>query len=138
VLLARARSGILAYKVGVTRTFFALGALVALLSVAFGAFGAHVLEPRLDARAMNSFQTAARYQMFHGVALFVAAWACERFPGALPRAAGWAFVVGVALFCGSLYALAFGSPRWFGAVAPLGGLSFMVGWGCLALAALLG
>lgn len=119
-----------------TRIFFALGALVALLSVAFGAFGAHVLEARLDARALNSFQTAARYQMFHGVALLFAAWACERWPGALPRTAGWSFVVGIVLFCGSLYALALGSPRGFGAVAPLGGLSFMIGWGCLAAAAL--
>jgi uncharacterized membrane protein YgdD (TMEM256/DUF423 family) len=120
----------------VTRTFFALGAIIALLSVALGAFGAHVLEPRLAARAFTNFQTAARYQMFHGVALLFAAWACERWPGALPRTAGWAFVTGVVLFCGSLYALALGSPRAFGAVAPLGGLSFMTGWGCLALAAI--
>ncbi len=118
-----------------TRTFFALGSLLALLSVAIGAFGAHALAKRLDAPAMHSFETAARYQMFHGIALLFAAWAFDRWPGALPRTAGWAFVVGVVLFCGSLYALALGSPRAFGAVAPVGGLSFMIGWACLAAAA---
>lgn len=108
-----------------------------MLSVAFGAFGAHGLADRLDARAMHSFETAARYQMFHGVALMLAAWTLERFPGALPRVAGYAFLTGVALFCGSLYAIALGASRKLGALAPLGGVSFMIGWACLAAAALL-
>ncbi len=116
------------------RRFFTLGAVVVLLSVAIGAFGAHALEPRLTAKALNSFQTAARYQTWHGLALIIVAFASERFPGRLPRIAGVAFVVGLVLFCGSLYALALGSPRAFGAVAPIGGLSFMLGWGALALA----
>ncbi len=118
------------------RFFFAAGAIVALLSVAIGAFGAHGLEGKLDARAMSSFQTAARYQMFHALALIVVAWACERWPGTLPKVAGYAFLSGIVLFCGSLYALSLGSPRAFGAVAPVGGLSFMIGWGCLAAAAI--
>jgi uncharacterized membrane protein YgdD (TMEM256/DUF423 family) len=112
---------------------FALGAIVVLLSVAIGAFGAHALEPRLSARALNSFQTAARYQTWHGLALIVTALAYERWPARSLKTASIAFVVGLVLFCGSLYALALGSPRAFGAVAPLGGLSFMLGWGALAL-----
>lgn len=116
------------------RKLFSLGAVVVLLSVALGAFGAHALEPKLDARAINSWHTAARYQTFHGIALIIAALAHERYPGRAPRVAGVAFVVGLILFCGSLYALALGSPRAFGAVAPIGGLSFMIGWGALAIA----
>jgi uncharacterized membrane protein YgdD (TMEM256/DUF423 family) len=116
------------------RRFFSLGAVVVLLSVAIGAFGAHALEPRLTAKALNSFQTAARYQTFHGLALIVVGLAAERWPGRLVRVAGYAFIAGLILFCGSLYALALGSPRAFGAVAPIGGLSLMLGWGALALA----
>jgi uncharacterized membrane protein YgdD (TMEM256/DUF423 family) len=116
------------------RRFFSLGAVVVLLSVAIGAFGAHALEPRLTAKALNSFQTAARYQTFHGLALIVVAFAAERWPGRLVKVAGFSFIAGLVLFCGSLYALALGSPRAFGAVAPIGGLSLMLGWGALALA----
>lgn len=116
-----------------------LGAIAALLAVAFGAFGAHVLEPRLDARALRSFETAARYQMFHGIALVLAGLLADRWPNLRsPRVAGVAFVVGLVAFSGSLYALALGSPRAFGAVAPIGGTAFMVGWGALAFAGVVG
>lgn len=116
------------------RRYFTLGAIVVLLSVAIGAFGAHALEPRLSARALASFQTAARYQTWHGLGLIVVAFASERWPGRATRVAGVAFIAGLLLFCGSLYALSLGSPRAFGAVAPIGGLAFMVGWGALAVA----
>lgn len=114
------------------RRYFALGAIVVLLSVAIGAFGAHVLEPRLTAKALNSFHTAARYQTYHGLGLIIVALVAEKHR--IARYAGVAFAVGIVLFCGSLYALALGSPRAFGAVAPIGGLAFMVGWGVLAAA----
>jgi uncharacterized membrane protein YgdD (TMEM256/DUF423 family) len=119
------------------RLFFGLGSVLALLSVAIGAFGAHVLTPRLSQKALESFHTAARYQMFHALALLFTAWAATRFPGGPIRVAGFSFLAGIVLFCGSLYALALGSPRAFGAVAPIGGVAFMVGWGCLAAAAFL-
>jgi uncharacterized membrane protein YgdD (TMEM256/DUF423 family) len=74
--------------------------------------------------------------MFHAVALLAAAWASTRWTGAVGvRIAGWAFVAGVLIFCGTLYGLAFGGPRWLGAITPIGGVSFMVGWACLAWAA---
>jgi uncharacterized membrane protein YgdD (TMEM256/DUF423 family) len=117
------------------RLFFGLGALLGLLSVAAGAFGAHALRARLDERAMELFQTSVRYQMFHAIALLAAAWASTRWTGASVRVGGWAFVVGVVVFCGTLYALSFGAPRWLGAITPIGGVSFMVGWACLAWAA---
>lgn len=121
------------------RWMFPLGAVVALLAVATGAFGAHVLEPRLAPKALRSFETAARYQLFHAVALVIAGVAADRWPTLRsPRVAGVAFVVGLVAFCGSLYALALGSPRAFGAVAPVGGIAFMVGWGALAVAGVVG
>lgn len=118
------------------RKLFAAGAIVALLAVALGAFGAHGLEGKIDARAMASWHTASRYQMAHGFALLATAWASRTWPGRATKVAGVAFAAGLVLFCGSLYALALGSPRAFGAVAPLGGLSFMTGWAALATAAL--
>ena len=117
------------------RLFFGLGSILGLLSVAAGAFGAHALRSRLDERAMEIFQTSVRYQMFHAVALLAAAWASTRWMHASVRVGGWAFVVGVMIFCGTLYGLAFGGPRWLGAITPIGGVSFMVGWACLAWAA---
>jgi uncharacterized membrane protein YgdD (TMEM256/DUF423 family) len=118
-----------------TRTFFVIGSLAALLAVAAGAFGAHALEARLAPGRLETFETAARYQMYHALALFVVAWAGERWTGGPAMTAGWLFVAGMILFCGTLYALALGAPRWLGAITPLGGLSFMVGWGLLAWAA---
>ncbi|WP_313949273.1 DUF423 domain-containing protein [Leptolyngbya sp. FACHB-261] len=86
------------------RLFFALGGLFALSSVAAGAFGAHWLGERLDAKALTTFETAARYQMYHALALLVTAWAWSRWPGLSVQVAGYAFVTGILIFCGSLYA----------------------------------
>jgi uncharacterized membrane protein YgdD (TMEM256/DUF423 family) len=115
------------------RVFFSLGALSAMLSVAAGAFGAHALRSRLGADSLAVFETAARYQMFHALGLFAAAWAASRWPGAWPTRSGWLFMVGTVLFSGSLYALALSGVRWLGAIAPLGGVAFLLGWLCLAL-----
>ena len=120
------------------RTFLALAALFGLLAVAAGAFGAHALESRLTADRLAIFETAARYQMYHALALLGVAWVASTLPGAgaLASAAGWAFVVGTLVFCGSLYLLALGGPRWLGAITPIGGLGFLTGWALLGLAAL--
>ena len=116
------------------RVFFLLGALSGLLSVAAGAFGAHALRHRLSPEYLTVFETAARYQMYHALALLAAAWGASRWPGALPSWAGWCFVAGTVLFSGSLYALALTGTRWLGAITPLGGVALMVGWICLAFA----
>ena len=118
------------------RLFLALGSLLAGLAVAAGAFGAHALRARLSAADLAIYETAARYQMYHAVALIVVALVLQRWPGGLPQWAGWLFVVGIALFSGSLYVLVFSGQRWLGAVTPLGGVAFLTGWGCLALHAL--
>ncbi|HET6921780.1 MAG TPA: DUF423 domain-containing protein, partial [Anaeromyxobacteraceae bacterium] len=115
-----------------------LGSLSALVSVAAGAFGAHALKARLGPDVLAAFETGARYQMFHALGLLAVAWAATRFPGGPVAAAGWLFVAGTALFSGSLYLLALTGARWLGAVTPLGGVAFLVGWACLAWAALRG
>ncbi len=119
-----------------TRTFFVLGALLAAAAVAAGAFGAHALAGRLPADRLDIYHTAARYQMYHALAVLAAAWAADRFPGAAATAAGWLFLAGIIVFCGSLYLLAAGGPRWLGAITPVGGLAFILGWLALAAAPL--
>ncbi|MGN6390669.1 MAG: DUF423 domain-containing protein [Gemmatimonadales bacterium] len=114
------------------RLFFALGAASAFISVAAGAFGAHALRGRLEPDLLAVFETGARYQMYHALALLAVAWALTRWPGALATWAGWLFVLGTVLFSGSLYALALSGVRWLGAITPLGGLAFLAGWLCLA------
>jgi len=116
-----------------SRTFMVIGALSGLLSVAAGAFGAHALESRLDSKSIATFQTAARYQIIHALALLIVAWFCMQGASARLRVAGWSFIVGTILFCVRLYALSLGGPRILGAITPFGGLAFMVGWGSLAL-----
>ena len=117
------------------RIFFALGSRSALIAVAAGAFGAHTLGDRLSADMLATFETGARYQMFHGLALLGTAWAVTRWPGPLTTAAGWLFVAGTIIFSGSLYALSLSGVRWLGAITPLGGIAFIGGWLCLVLAA---
>ena len=118
------------------RLFFALGALSGAMSVALGAFGAHGLRARLAADLLATFETGVRYQMVHALALLAVAWAVSRWGGSsLPAAAGWLFVAGTVLFSFSLYVLALTGARWLGAITPLGGVAFVAGWICLALAA---
>jgi len=118
------------------RAFIILGALFAGLSVAVGAFGAHGLRGRVDAALLANFETGARYHMYHALALFVVAWAVQRWPSSqLPPLAGWLFIAGILLFAGSLYAMALTGQRWLGAVTPLGGVAFLVAWGLLAFTA---
>lgn len=121
-----------------TRVFFVVGAVSAFVAVAAGAFGAHGLRGRLEPGLLETFETGARYQMYHALALLVAAWAAARWPGAAGVAAGWLFIAGTVLFSGSLYALALTGWRWLGGVTPVGGLCFLAGWLTLAWAALRG
>ena len=120
------------------RVFVALGALSALLAVAAGAFGAHALRERLTPDMLAVFETGARYQMYHALALLAVAWAVGRWPGGAAVAAGWLFVAGTLVFSGSLYLLTLTGARWLGAITPLGGLAFILGWAALAWAALRG
>ena len=118
------------------RTFVALGALSAGLAVAAGAFGAHALRARLTPEYLAVFETGARYQMYHALGLVLVGLLASRIPGGLLAAGGWLFVAGTVLFSGSLYVLALSGVRWLGAITPLGGVAFLAGWTCIALAAL--
>lgn len=114
------------------RLFFSLGSFLALLAVAAGAFGAHALRGQISVDLLGTFETAARYHMYHALGLLAVAWAATRWPGSLTVAAGWLFVAGTILFSGSLYALSLTGLRWLGAITPLGGVAFLAGWLCLA------
>jgi uncharacterized membrane protein YgdD (TMEM256/DUF423 family) len=109
-----------------------LGALLAALAVAAGAFGAHALNERLDPPALELWETASRYLMYGGLALMAAAAADRSASRPVPAFAGWALGGGAALFSGTVFGLALGGPRWLGAVTPLGGLLLIVGLGLVA------
>jgi uncharacterized membrane protein YgdD (TMEM256/DUF423 family) len=91
----------------------------------------------LSERAIEIFETGARYQMYHALALLMVALLLSRAEAAQSTlaAAGVAFIVGVVIFSGSLYTLSFTNIKWLGAITPLGGLAFIIGWSCLAVAA---
>jgi uncharacterized membrane protein YgdD (TMEM256/DUF423 family) len=112
-----------------------VAAINGFLAVACGAFAAHGLQGRLDAHALEIFETGARYHMYHALAIGVAAFAIR---DAAAGPATWAcgfFLAGICLFCGSLYLLALTGMKGFAFVTPFGGLCFLIGWGALAFAA---
>jgi uncharacterized membrane protein YgdD (TMEM256/DUF423 family) len=118
------------------RLFITLGAASALLAVAAGAFGAHALGATLAPDLVQIFETGARYQMYHALALLAVGILLSRYSvGGAPwlSAAGWLFLAGTLLFSGSLYALALTSARLLGAITPLGGAAFLAGWAALAI-----
>lgn len=106
-------------------TLQALAGLYGLCAVGLGAFAAHGLKARLDDYALDIMATATQYAMVHAVALLALSLAP---PESQTRLAGWGFGVGIALFSGSLYALALTGQRWLGAITPLGGLFLLAGW----------
>jgi uncharacterized membrane protein YgdD (TMEM256/DUF423 family) len=118
------------------RTFLLIGSVAAFLAVTLGAFGAHGLRGRLSPEMLAVFETGVRYHMYHALALILVALAMGRMSGWLIQTAGWCFVAGMVLFSGSLYALALSGVTILGAVTPLGGLAFLIGWACLAFAAI--
>jgi uncharacterized membrane protein YgdD (TMEM256/DUF423 family) len=118
------------------RTFLLAGAVAGFIGVAFGAFGAHGLRGRLSPEMLSVFETGVRYQMYHALALLLTAIVAGRADGRAVAAAGWLFVTGIALFSGSLYVLAVTGVTAFGAITPIGGVAFLAGWVCLAVAAL--
>jgi uncharacterized membrane protein YgdD (TMEM256/DUF423 family) len=118
-----------------TRTLVVLGSILAGISVAAGAFGAHALKARLEPRMLEVWETAARYHMYHALGLLAVAWVRERAPSRLAGGAAVAFVAGIVLFSGSLYVMALTGVTGLGAVTPLGGVAFLAGWVLLAAAA---
>ncbi|MGD1908379.1 MAG: DUF423 domain-containing protein [Leptolyngbyaceae cyanobacterium] len=117
--------------------FLFIAAILGALSVAGGAFASHALQGQLSERALAVFNTGIRYQMYHALALLAVALLERTTPVPSPwlTAAGWAFIAGVVLFSGSLYLISLAGLKAFGPITPLGGVAFLMGWGCLAIAA---
>ena len=114
----------------------AIAALNGLIAVAAGAFGAHALKARLAPEALATFETGARYQMYHALALLAAAWVMSVAPSRSGTAAAWCFLLGILFFSGSLYGLSLMKWRWLGLVTPIGGALFLAGWLLLGIAAM--
>ncbi|MGB3534046.1 MAG: DUF423 domain-containing protein [Microcoleaceae cyanobacterium] len=119
------------------RIFICLASILAGLSVAAGAFGAHSLKTQVSETALEIFKTGAQYQMYHALSLLLVGLFLHQTdtPQPLMVGAGWAWVSGIVIFSGSLYALSLTGIKWLGAITPLGGVALIIGWGCLAIAA---
>ena len=115
------------------RLCFVLGCLFAFVGVALGAFGAHILKNRLTSEMLDIFEVGVRYQMVHAFALFVVAWASSHWGNANFSISASLFVCGIILFSGSLYLLSLTGAGWLGAITPVGGMMFLLGWFYLAL-----
>jgi uncharacterized membrane protein YgdD (TMEM256/DUF423 family) len=111
--------------------FGIIGGIAGFLAVALGAFGAHGLQGRLSPAQLETFETAVRYQMYHALALLLVAALAGRGGVQGGALAGWGFTVGIVLFSGSLYLMLATGQRWLGAVTPIGGVAFLIGWAAL-------
>ncbi|MEH2307750.1 DUF423 domain-containing protein [Nostoc sp.] len=120
-----------------TQIFLSIAAILGGLSVAAGAFASHALREKISERSLEIFETGARYQMYHALALFLVAILISRTESPQPTliASGWLFFAGITIFSGSLYAISLTGIKSLGAIAPLGGAAFLAGWGTLAFAA---
>lgn len=121
-----------------TKIFLAIASIFGGLSVGAGAFASHALKDKLSERALEIFETAARYQIYHALALLLVALLINQTESSQPSLviAGWAFIIGIVVFSGSLYALSLTDIKVLGAITPLGGLAFIIGWAALAYSAL--
>jgi uncharacterized membrane protein YgdD (TMEM256/DUF423 family) len=118
------------------KVWLAIAAINGFIAVAAGAFAAHALQSKLDAHAMQVFETGARYQMYHALAIALAAFAMREAAAKPALIAAALFLAGIVLFSGSLYLLALTGVRGLGAVTPFGGAAFLLGWVALGWAAL--
>jgi uncharacterized membrane protein YgdD (TMEM256/DUF423 family) len=120
------------------RALLGAGAVLGFIGVAAGAFGAHTVRDRITPERLDNWKTAADYQLWHALATILAGFAAARWESGAAAAAGWCLVVGTLLFSGSLYALALTDRRKLGAITPIGGGLFLVGWALLLVAAIRG
>jgi uncharacterized membrane protein YgdD (TMEM256/DUF423 family) len=117
-------------------TWIAVGAMLGMTGVAAGAFGAHALKGRVDADLLVIFETGARYQMYHALALLGLGMLASRIDHAMLQVGGFSLLIGTLIFSGSLYALVFTGNRALGAVTPIGGAALVFGWLMLCVVAL--
>lgn len=117
------------------KLFLTTASILGGLSVALGAFASHGLQNKLTPRALEIWETGTKYQMYHALALMFVALLLIYLEdsSASLNIAGFAFITGIALFSGSLYGLSLSGIKWLGAITPLGGVAFLIGWICLAI-----
>lgn len=120
------------------RALLAVGAALGFIGVAADAFGAHAVRERIGPARLDTWKTAADYQLWHALATIVAGFAATRWESGAAAAAGWCFVAGSVVFSGSLYPLALTDRRRLGAITPIGGVLLLVGWALLIVAAIRG
>ncbi|MFS0837198.1 DUF423 domain-containing protein [Paenibacillus sp. 1P03SA] len=120
------------------RLFMMLGSINMFLAVALGAFGAHMLKTKISADMLAVYQTGVQYHMIHAVGLIVIGLAANHLTQnqSLVNASGWAIVIGIILFSGSLYVMSLSGIKVLGAITPFGGVAFLTGWVLLAIAAM--
>jgi len=119
-----------------SKTFFGIGASLLTLAVMLGAFGTHSLKQTLAPERLAAFDTAVSFQIYHALGLIVVAFALQWLPGSrLPRWSGWLMLAGICFFSGSIYLHTLGAPAIVVMAAPIGGVSFMIAWALLAVAA---
>jgi uncharacterized membrane protein YgdD (TMEM256/DUF423 family) len=120
-----------------SRLMLTLAGVNAVLAIALGAFGAHALRARLEPRLLEVFHTAVLYHLFHTLGLAVVALTALKLVNSRALAwSGWLMMVGIVLFCGSLYLLSVTGARSLGAITPLGGVAFILAWIAFAIAAM--
>jgi uncharacterized membrane protein YgdD (TMEM256/DUF423 family) len=123
-------------KYDMASRFVTIAATLGFFGVVLGAFGAHGLESTLEKYDhVDTFETAARYQMDHALALLGVAWLTTQFPSKFTVYGGYFLTVGTVIFSGSLYILAIFDLEFMGAIAPIGGAALLAGWGCIAYSA---
>lgn len=121
------------------KRYLTIAFILAAVTVALGAFGAHGLEGKVSDKAVKTFETAVRYQMYHVLALALAGILYKEFTNKWIKTSGIFFLLGILMFSGSLYVLTYAaatvSPnfKWVGPITPIGGVMFIVGWIYLAL-----
>jgi uncharacterized membrane protein YgdD (TMEM256/DUF423 family) len=119
------------------KIFLMLGSINAFLSVALGAFGAHALKSKLSPDMLAVYQTGVQYHMIHALALILVAIVSDKLGNSsLVTVSGWSMLIGIVLFSGSLYALSLSGIKILGAITPLGGVGFLLGWALIAIAAM--
>jgi uncharacterized membrane protein YgdD (TMEM256/DUF423 family) len=120
-----------------SRIFLAAGGIAMLAAVALGAFGAHALKARLSGEMLVIWKTGVEYHVYHALGLLAVGWLAAQLPDStLLKWSGWLMLSGIALFSGSLYALALSGERWLGAITPVGGVAFLAAWALFVIAVL--
>ncbi len=120
----------------IAKLFLSIGAVSGALGVMLGAFGAHALKEKLSEKMLANWMTGVEYHFYHTFAILAVGLLALHVESRPLTASGWSFMIGIAVFSGSLYVMALTGVTRLGAVTPIGGLAFIIGWILLAAAAL--